>query len=67
MPEAYRIEIFDGPDVVRTISASAPLVTYTAAEQTADFGAPPAAFAFTVAQVSPVYGAGHFATGAFAA
>lgn len=67
VPEAYRVEIFDGPDVVRTISATLPVVTYTAAEQTTDFGAPPENFAFTVVQLSPVYGPGHAAAGAFAA
>jgi hypothetical protein len=65
--EAYRVTIFDGPDAVRTIESGLPSATYGAAEQTADFGAPPADFAFTVAQLSPVYGPGHAATGAFTA
>ncbi len=66
-PEAYRVEIFNGVTLVRTIAATSAAVTYTAAQQTADFGAPPASFAFTVAQMSPVYGAGHAAAGVFAA
>ncbi|RYE88751.1 MAG: hypothetical protein EOP19_00325 [Hyphomicrobiales bacterium] len=66
-PEAYRVIIFDGPDVVRTIETAVPSASYGMAEQTADFGAPPGSFAFTVAQLSPVYGPGHAATGAFVA
>jgi len=65
-PEAYRVTIFDGPDAARTIESDVPTATYTAAEQAADFGAPPAAFAFTVAQLSPVYGPGHAVSGVFA-
>lgn len=65
LPEAYRVTIFDGADVVRVIDAAAPATTYTAAEQTADFGGLPAAFAFAVAQVSAVYGPGHAAAGMF--
>lgn len=66
-PEAYRIEIFNGATLVRTIAASTTTATYTAAQQTTDFGAPPASFAFAVAQLSPVYGPGHAAAGSFVA
>jgi hypothetical protein len=38
--EAYEVEILDGAAVKRTMSASTTSVTYTAAQQTADFGAP---------------------------
>ncbi|MGV3490136.1 MAG: baseplate multidomain protein megatron [Devosia sp.] len=65
VPEAYRVTIFDGAEAVRTIEATGPLSTYTAAEQVADFGAPPPAFDFTVAQLSPVFGPGHQGAGAF--
>lgn len=64
-PEAYVVTIRDGVETVRTIEAASPAVTYTAAEQTADFGALPEAFSFTVAQVSPVLGAGLTAEGTF--
>lgn len=64
-PEAYRIDILDGSVVVRTIEVETPMATYPAAEQSADFGAPPASFDFTVRQVSPLYGAGHPTTGHF--
>lgn len=66
-PEAYRVTVFDGPTPVRTLDTGSPTATYGAAEQTADFGVLPSAFSFAVAQVSPVLGAGHAATGSFAA
>ena len=37
--EAYEVEILDAGTVLRTLESTAPRVTYTAAEQTADFGA----------------------------
>ena len=36
--EANEVEILDGPDVVRTLESTAPRVTYSAAQQIADFG-----------------------------
>jgi hypothetical protein len=65
LPEAYRVTILDGAEPVRVIDAATPGAAYTAAEQAADFGAPPPSFAFAVSQVSPVYGPGHAATGTF--
>jgi hypothetical protein len=64
-PEAYAVTIMNGDAPVRTIDASAPAATYAGALQTADFGGPPASFAFMVAQRSPVFGAGHAAEGRF--
>jgi hypothetical protein len=64
-PEGYLVTIFDGADPVRTIQVAAPSAVYAAAAQEADFGTLPAAFAFTVAQVSPVYGPGHAGAGTF--
>ncbi|HZY68959.1 MAG TPA: phage tail protein, partial [Devosia sp.] len=63
VPEAYRVEIRDGPTTVRTIDSATPAFTYTAAQQAADFGGPATAFSFRVAQVSAVHGPGHWATG----
>ena len=37
--EAYEVEILDGIAVLRTLAASTTSVTYTAAQQLADFGA----------------------------
>ncbi|GLQ10268.1 hypothetical protein GCM10007913_22000 [Devosia yakushimensis] len=64
-PEAYRIRILNGSALVRTLVSTAPAMSYGAAEQTADFGALPSGFGFTVAQISPVLGTGHAATGEF--
>ena len=64
-PEAYRVTILDGATPVRVIDSATPNATYTAGQQTADFGSLPASFTFTVAQLSPLYGPGHAATGAF--
>jgi hypothetical protein len=67
VPEAYRVTILDGGGAVRTIDVSEPAALYGAAQQAADFGALPASFDFTVAQLSPLYGAGHTATATFTA
>lgn len=63
--ESYRVEIFSGVTPVRVLEVSAPSATYTLAQQTADFGTPPAAFGFSVAKVSAVYGIGSKAIGAY--
>jgi len=60
--EAYQVDIFDGPDVVRTLSATSPAAIYAAADQTADFGAPPSDIAVAISQVSPTEGPGIAAT-----
>jgi hypothetical protein len=65
LPEAYAVTIMGGAAPLRTIDASAPAAIYAGALQTADFGTPPASFAFTVAQRSPVFGAGRAAEGNF--
>lgn len=56
--EAYEIDVYSGSTVVRTISASAPAATYTAAEQTADGLTPGAAVSIRVYQMSAVRGRG---------
>ena len=38
--ESYDVQILDGVAVRRTLSSSTTLVLYTAAQQTADWGAP---------------------------
>ena len=57
--EAYEIDVMDGADVVRTIAAAAETATYTAAEQTTDFGAPQAQVEVNVYQISARVGRGH--------
>lgn len=64
-PERYSVEIFDGPERVRTVTSDTPGTIYTAAQQAADFGAQPSAFTFTVTQISPELGPGAASTGAF--
>ncbi|WP_170985215.1 hypothetical protein [Roseomonas sp. AR75] len=57
--EAYEVEILDGSTVLRTISGlSAPAATHTAAEQTADFGAPQASITVHAYQLSAIAGRG---------
>ncbi|MBE0581825.1 glycoside hydrolase/phage tail family protein [Devosia sp.] len=65
MPEGYRLTIFDGATAVRSFDTGGPAAIYTSSEQGSDFGTPPGDFAFTVAQLSPVLGAGHAAQGEF--
>jgi hypothetical protein len=61
--EAYTLEILASPGgaVVRTEALTSPSFVYTAAMQTADFGAPVTSLAWRVAQVSAIYGDGAFA------
>ena len=56
--ERYEIDILDGASVVRTLTAATPQATYTAAEQTADFGALPSPLDVIAYQVSPELGRG---------
>ncbi|MHA6729848.1 baseplate multidomain protein megatron [Devosia sp. A369] len=65
VPERCQMVIFDGATALRTLDVTAPTAVYTAADQVTDFGVTPAAFAFTVSQLSPVLGAGHVARGEF--
>lgn len=61
--ESYRVEILNGPAVVRTLTVVEPAATYTAAQQVTDFGN--SAFSpldMRVAQISDVFGAGAFRT-----
>jgi hypothetical protein len=56
--ERYEIDILDGPDVVRTLTATAPSATYPAADQTADFGAPQSSVSVRICQMSATRGRG---------
>lgn len=49
--ESYRVDILDGGDVRRTFNAAIPSCVYSVADQTADFGAPPALLHIRVAQI----------------
>lgn len=57
--ELYEIDIYDGASVVRTIEvAAATSVTYTAAQQTSDFGSTQSRLKFIVYQISAAVGRG---------
>jgi hypothetical protein len=56
--EAYHIDIYSGASVVRTISATTPTASYTAAEQTADGLTPGNPITLRVYQLSDVRGRG---------
>ena len=56
--ESYSIDIYDGSDIVRTLTSSSQSVTYTAAQQTEDFGSPQAEVDVEVFQLSSVVGRG---------
>ncbi len=60
-PEAWEIDILDGAAVKRTLTANMATVTYSAADQIADWGAalaPGATLTIRVAQLSPSLGRG---------
>ena len=56
--ERYEIDILDGSDVVRTLTATSPAATYTAADQTTDFGSPQSSVALRIFQLSATRGRG---------
>jgi len=56
--EAYEIDIINGANVARTLTATTPQVTYTAADQASDFGGPQTAITFNVYQISAQFGRG---------
>ena len=56
--ERYEVDILAGTTLKRTLSATSPSITYTAAQQTADFGAPQSSVSLRVYQISPVHGRG---------
>jgi hypothetical protein len=65
--EGYELRIVDGGGALkRTVTTATPSATYTAAQQTADFGAPLAAAPhWRVAQTSAIVGPGLFASSDF--
>ena len=65
VPEAYRLSILDNGVVRRVIDTTAAAARYATAEQLLDFGELPEHLGFSVAQLSPVLGAGHAASGDF--
>jgi len=64
-PERYRVTISAAGSVLRVLDVPAPQASYGVAEQVADFGGPASGFAFAVAQISPLLGAGPAAEGSY--
>jgi hypothetical protein len=56
--ERYRVDILNGSDVVRTLTASEPAALYPAADEIADFGSPQTSLSIRIAQVSTTAGRG---------
>ena len=56
--ERYEIDILDGTTVKRTLTATSPSATYTAAQQSADFGSPQPSISLRISQLSPTRGRG---------
>jgi len=60
--ERYEVDILDGDDVIRTIEATSPAVTYSATDQAADFGSAQSATSIKVYQLSVSVGRGRGAS-----
>jgi hypothetical protein len=56
--EAYTVAVLDGASVVRTLVTETAMATYSAADQTADFGSVQSEFHVRITQVSPTEGPG---------
>jgi hypothetical protein len=56
--ERYEIDILDGTTLKRTLTAATPTATYTAAQQTTDFGTPQPSISLRIYQISATRGRG---------
>lgn len=56
--EAYEVDVMSGSTVKRTIASSTPSITYTAADQTLDFGSAQASITLRIYQLSATVGRG---------
>lgn len=59
--EAYEVDILDGGNIVRTIEVTSPTASYSAADQTTDFGSAQSSVDVKVYQLSAVVGRGYAA------
>jgi hypothetical protein len=57
--EAYEIDVMSGSVVKRTITSTTTAFTYSAADQTTDFGSAQASITFRIYQLSAVVGRGY--------
>ena len=60
--EAYEVDILDGSTVVRTIEVTSSTASYSAADQTTDFGSPQSSVDVKIYQLSAVIGRGYAAS-----
>lgn len=60
--ERYELDILNGATVVRTLAVTQPAATYTAGQQTSDFGSPQVSVSVRVAQISAAVGRGSLAS-----
>lgn len=56
--QSYELDVLNGGTVVRTIATSSPSFSYTAAQQTTDFGSPQASISVVLYQLSAMVGRG---------
>jgi hypothetical protein len=56
--ERYEVDVLDGGSIVRTLTATAATVSYSASQQIEDFGAVQGAVSVKVYQLGTVYGRG---------
>lgn len=57
--ELYEVDILNGGNVVRTITATSPTASYSAADQTTDFGSTQSSVLVKIYQMSAVVGRGY--------
>lgn len=57
--EAYEVDVYDGSNIVRTISASSFPIAYSAADQVTDFGSEQPAISIVIYQLSATVGRGY--------
>lgn len=57
--ESYEIDVMSGSTLKRTISTSTPSFSYSAADQTTDFGSAQASITFRIYQLSEIVGRGY--------
>lgn len=57
--ESYEIDVMSGSTVKRTLSSTSPSVTYTADDQTIDFGSPQSSITLRIYQMSAAVGRGY--------
>lgn len=57
--QAFEVDVLDGAAVVRTIETATEAFSYSAADQTADFGSPQSSITFRIYQLSETVGRGY--------